>query len=970
VRFSFLVLIVCLVGCFKGDAQNTIGIPAIVNYSRQVYNAGSQNWGMAQDKNGIVYFANNQGLLSFDGTFWRKYSLPNKTIVRSVAIDEDNRIYVGGQSEFGYFITSGNGELSYVSLMPLLPEKAKDFTDVWNICLYQHKIFFRAYRKIFEYDGKKMVVHDGIHWNFLGTSANGLLAFEYDRGLVQYSDNKWIPAVKAGKLSTEINIKAAVAIGKDSTLLATLNHGLFVWYHDTVTSFNSPAIQAITDQNIYGASMLGPDRIALITNLNGCIIIDKKGAFVQRYTKKEGIQNNNILSLMLDRNNNLWLGLDNGIDLILYNNAIKTIFPEPEDKNAGYTSVIYNNRLYLGLASGAYTIPLDDNKDISYTNGRFELVEGSKGQVWNFSMVNGQLLMGHNGGAYIIRDNKASVVDAKTGFWDFQSLGNDLSSPVMIAGTYNGINFYKYNNGVFDNPKVHAHFESARFVVQHRQTIWIAHPFKGLYEVNFNAANQPVANLYADKDHILSANHNKIFQVGQRMVLTTDKGIFEFDDVKNDFVHSAYFEKIFDGPVSYIKEDRYGNLWFCRDKKLGVLDHSSGIPKIIFIPELNNRIQGDGFENISIIDSNNVLIAAEKGFFHLNYSHYKKNRYNLTVLIRNVRSVSNGDSLIFGGYSKSLAAPSLSYALNSLHFESSSTLFGQEQTIEYSYYLEGFDKGWSDWSKKTEKDYTNLPPGHYVFNVKCRNNFDAESPVDSFSFTIAPPWYRRWWAYGLYAVLFAAILYLFYKRQQQKYKKEQHRRLQEQQRKYMEEQKNLRMQHQLALSESDKQIAELRNEKLQAEVQHKNTELASSAMNLVHKVEILSKIKEDLVHFKETALPEKGTKEFQKIIKVIEGELDHAQEWEQFSHHFDNVHTNYLKNLRDFCPDLTASELKLAAYLRLSLSTKEIAQLMNISIRGVETSRYRLRKKLGLTNDEANLYEFLIQITKDKTNPA
>ncbi len=135
-------------------------------------------------------------------------------------------------------------------------------------------------------------------------------------------------------------------------------------------------------------------------------------------------------------------------------------------------------------------------------------------------------------------------------------------------------------------------------------------------------------------------------------------------------------------------------------------------------------------------------------------------------------------------------------------------------------------------------------------------------------------------------------------------------------------------------------------------------------MNLVHKVEILTRIKGDLIQFKETTLAEKGTKEFQKIIKVIDGELNNAQEWEQFAHHFDSVHSNYLKKLKEHCPELSTSELKLAAYLRLNLSTKEIAQLMNISTRGVETSRYRLRKKLGLTNEESNLFSFLTNITK------
>jgi len=186
----------------------------------------------------------------------------------------------------------------------------------------------------------------------------------------------------------------------------------------------------------------------------------------------------------------------------------------------------------------------------------------------------------------------------------------------------------------------------------------------------------------------------------------------------------------------------------------------------------------------------------------------------------------------------------------------------------------------------------------------------------------------------------------------------------EQQKKYDEEQKNLQIQHQLAIAETEKEIAQLRSEKLLAEVDHKNTELATTAMNLVHKVEILTKIKGDLLQFKESVQMEKGTKEFQKIIKLLDGELNSAQEWEQFAVHFDSIHSNYLKKLKDFRPDISTSELKLAAYLRLNLSTKEIAQLMNISVRGVETSRYRLRKKLGLTNDEANLANFLGDITK------
>jgi len=952
-------IVFCTIGA---EAQNTIGIPAIVNYSKQSYGAGSQNWAIAQDARGIMYFANNNGLLSFDGTFWRKYALPNKTIVRSVAVD-GKRVYVGGQAEFGYFEPAANGELVYTSLMNLLPQTAQDFTDVWNICMYEGKVFFRAYRKILELSENRIRVHNGIHWNFLGVSSQGLLAYEYDRGLVRYDRGKWTPALSDTTGLPKLAIKAAVTLSPDSTLLATLSNGLFIYHHQQLSRFRSEAIDAVTGQIIFGAQALKGGHIALITNLSGCLIIDRQGKFVQRLSKKEGVQNNNVLSLMIDRDENLWLGLDNGIDLVLYNNAIKTIFPESEDRNAGYASIVYKDRLYLGLSTGAFTIPLAKLPDLSYTNGNFQAVEGSKGQVWNFAAVNDKLLMCHNNGAFLINGSTTEAIDGKTGFWDFQPLRSKDNTPVVIAGTYNGINFYRYDNGSFVNPKLHAHFESARFVVQHKEKIWIAHPYKGLYQVSYSSEGRTEVAAYTDRLGVLSSNHNKIFPVAGKMILTSDKGIFEFDDGRNDFVHSSEWEDLLGGPVSYLKEDRYGNIWFTRDRKLGVVDRMGGKQRIVLIPELNNKIQGDGFENLLVIDSNNVLIAAEKGFFHLNYADYKKNRLKLNVLIRRVNAIASGDSLIEGGYNVKPLVNSLPYRLHSLHFEASSTLYGQEHTIEYSYFLEGFDEGWSDWVKKTEKDYTNLPPGKYVFRVKCRNNTDNESEAVSYAFRILPPWYRTWWAWSLYILAGAAVLFYLYKQQQLRYKRQQAQKLAQQKRLHEEAQERDRIQHQLELYQSQQQIAELKSQQLQLEVNHKNSELASSAMNLVHKAEILSRIKSDLVQFRETTGIEKGSREFQKIIKLLDGELNQAEEWEQFARHFDHVHTDYLKRLKEICPDLTLSELKLAAYLRLSLSTKEIAQLMNISIRGVETSRYRLRKKLGLTNEEANLYEYLVQIT-------
>jgi len=949
-------------------AQNTIGIPNITNYYKQDYNAGRQNWGIAQDSHGIMYFANNNGLLSFDGTFWRTYLLPNATIVRSLAIDKNDRIYVGGQQEFGYFSPNQHGELEYTDLRKNLQKADNDFADVWAVQIVDQRIYFHSNKKIFEYANGAIKSYTSIYWGFLGYANDQLLAFEYQKGLLYYKNGNWLPRIKKGTLPQGVQLKGVINLGNDSLLLTSIRHGLFILRGDTVTAFETPDIKDIAAKNIFGGCLLSPEKIALITNLGGCFVIDKKGNFIQRLTKSEGIQNNNVQSLFVDRDKNLWLGLDNGIDLISYNNAIKNIFPEPVDRNTGYTSIIHKNKIYLGLATGLYKADLSGSSgDISYAKSSFSLVENSKGQVWNISEVNGELLMGHSQSAFIVNDNKATLLDKRTGFWIFVPLYDSVPSSVIIGGTYNGINFYNYNNGRISISNDQVTFESARYVVKNKNIIWAIHPYKGLYMVSFNEKKQPVVSNYVDKKKILSQNHNHLYRIAGRMVLTTDNGIFEFDNAINDFVPSVYFKKIFgETPIDYLKDDKAGNIWFCSRKRVGVAENVNGTYRLVYLPELDDKIMSNGFENINIIDSNNVLIAAEKGFFHVNYARYKKSSYPLTTLIRMVRVDTKKEEMIFGGYGRPAfddGSPDIVYASNSLHFECSAIIYGQQQITSYSYYLKGFDKEWSAWSRKTEKAYTNLPPGKYTFQVKSRNNVDNESPVASFTFTILPPWYRTWWAYLLYGVVLFAILFWFYKFQQHKYRKREAQKLMQQQLRYAEKQKQLQMLHELQMGKREKEIIQLKNEKLQADIEHKNSQLASTAMNLVRKMEIFSKVKDDLNAFKNNEELKGGSKEFQKIIRLIDSELDVTQEWEQFTEHFDQAHSNFLKKLKEQWPDLTPTELKMAAYLRLNLTSKEIAHLMSISIRGVETGRYRLRKKLGLTSNDTSLYDFLISIT-------
>lgn len=964
---KILATIVLLVFVTVISAQNQVGVPSITNFSKQVYEAGKQTRCIAQDKHGIMYFANDDGLLVYDGTYWNTYQLPNKSIVRSLMIDDD-KIYVGGQQEFGYFRFDDNNSLVYHSLKNLIPPKENEFTDVWNVIKWGNDIFFRSAKRIFWLHNNVIKAYESINWSFLGPTKNLLVAQQFENGLVYFSNGEWLPLPKIDEFKGHsIVVKAITDFSANQSLITTLKDGLYTIQDKEIQKLNSADINSIRLQNLYSACVLDANHTALATNLNGLYSIDNQGKIVQHLTKKQGLQKNNIMYVFADRDKNIWLGLDNGIDLIQHDNAITHINPDNENKSPGYAAIVYKNNLYLGTASGVYRAPLQSTGSLNETTSPFQVIQNSQGQVWGMNVVNDQLLVAHNEGAYVINGNTASPIDETTGFWLFRPLGAKTPAPVMLAGTYNGINLYNYTNGNFVNEKQHTHFESAKFVAMQGDVIWAAHPYKGLYRIYFDTAGKPQNKLYVDKNKILSENHNHVFNVKGKIILTSGQGFFEYDPAIDDFKRSDFYTKVFgNASASYLKEDSQGNIWFIQDKKPGVIDCSDpGQPKVVYIPELNSITMSNGEEFIYPYNNNNVLIGSEEGFYNVNYEKYKNNKRSVNILLRKITASNKKDSVIFGGYiSVNDTASSgeavkfskdISYKYNSVQFEFSSPIY--VASAAYSCRLKGYESEWSAWSRKAEKTYTNLPAGDYTFEVKAKDDLGNVSPVSSFSFTVLPPWYRTTVAYFIYLLLFVYIIHWFYKRQQKKYLLNQKIKLQKQQEKYEAEQQRVQYEHQRVIEKNEREIIQLRNEKLEAEVAHKNTELASNTMTLLQKREVLNKIKDELVPLRELE-SEKEAKSVRKIIRLINDQLETDDDWDRFANYFDKVNNDFLKTLKERYPQLTATDLKLCAYLRINLSSKEIANLLNISIRGVETSRYRLRKKLDLPN-ETGLFDFL-----------
>ena len=951
------------------SCQNTIGLPLIVNYNKSNFHGGSQTWDIGQDKNGLIYFANNEGLISFDGIYWKTYPLPNRTIMRSIAIDKNDRIYAGGQGEIGFFNADIHGFLHYTSLIDFLPKDQRKFADIWDIKISGESVFFRATDRIFEMRNNTFqVFRPKSQWQFMDLSGTNLIAQDKENGLLRYKNDSWVP-LKNNKLIENEIVSGIIAIGNDSSLITTISKKFYLLKNDSILKMDAyDNIKNDTKTgSIYKTRKINSREFVSGTTSEGCLIMNFNGKVVQKISGTEGLQDNNVLCVFLDRDNNIWAGLNNGISLIAYNSAIKYIKPSKSDQLSGFSSQIFNNQLYIGTSDGAYEAPLNfENRDLSFSKSEFSLIKNSNGQVWRLEEVNQQLLMAHNSGTFVIKNNE-SVKISTDATWLFVPTSSVYPSSNILAGTYTGLKMLGFANKTFTNiGNLDGIYESFRFLaIDNDNIIWASHPYRGIYKLELSADQKKyTAKLFTEKDGLPSLLNNHVFKIKSKIVFATEKGVYEFNKATESFIPSPTLTPVFGSlELRYLHEDEDGNIWFCSGKKMGVVHFNEATSNknftITYFPEITGQILS-GFENVYPYNSENIFISSDKGIIHLNYKKYISNKIKLNVLLGTVKTIGKNDSTVFGGYfppEKNLTFQQNDDSIlhfpkssNSFHFEFSSPAFGLQSNIEYSYKLDGYEKEWSAWSLKSEKDYTNLPDGKYTFLIKVHDNLGNESSPIGYTFIINPPFYKTIWAYLCYILLFFLLLHFI--RQWQK------RSLQQQRLKYEEKQKQIIALHNLEIEKNEKEIIKLQNEKLAQEVLLKKKELADASMHLVEREDALARVKEELQKlYKKTG----DNHDVKVALQLVNGIEKNKTNWDQFASHFNEINNDFLKKLKARYPSLTNPDLKVCAYLQLNLVSKEIAQLMNISVRGVESSRYRLRKKLDVPNDES-LTDFLNKI--------
>ncbi len=962
-----IIFLLLVLPSVAGHTQiKDIGLPTIINHQRHAYDASTQNWSVTQCSRGFMYFGNNDGVLEYNGTNWHTYPMPNGSIVRSV-LAAGNAIFAGAYEELGFLAPNERGELAWNSLTHLIPASFRDFDEIWNIYEDdQGRIIFQSFSYIFIYaDDEMQVIQPKSEFGFMHEVGGAFYVVERETGLMRLEHDS-LSLVTDHSIARQQEISCIIPKSRNQFLVGTSSEGVFLWDGQQLSPWDSPINERLKQDNIYSGTRLSDNSYAFGTISNGVFITDAEGNFVQHVNRSKGLQNNTVLALFEDRKNNLWMALDNGIDYIELNSPFSMLNHNFNIESV-YATAVHEGMLYVGTNQGLFGLKLDDISNREVSPPRFQLVAGTEGQVWSLEVIDNTLLCGHNYGSFQVNGFQAREIADIRGFWSFLELPEHDN--LLIAGTFSGlVRLENIDGNWYFLDEIEGFRESSRDVfLDDRGQLWVSHGYKGLFQLETATGFSEVTNvhLYRGEKGLPEALPYNLQEVNGKMAVTTHAGVLTYDHQNDVFVSDADLCQLFEnkGFIDQIYQDDHGNLWYYTYDFMGLMRRlEDGTFRDITAPfERINAFLLPAFQNISILDANNVFIGSQQGLIHYDPAIIHDYQVTEQVSFEKVSFYGKPETRSYAMHSREILENhehmlDLPFASNDVSFIFTAPMYENPGAISFSYKLTGFDPDWSDWDALNVKEYTNLREGDYVFQVKARNAFGMESSVSAFHFSINPPLYRSKTAFAIYALLIMAIIAAnaYYVRK---------RILRIRQREKIRHEKRLARREQIFKEQtalSEKEIMELRNESLATEMQHKNKELANATMHLIQKNKTLTSLKNDLNKLLKSIPadhPEKMS--IQGLLKKVNRELKNEKHWELFNSYFDEVHQDFIARMKEEYEDLSPKELRLCAYLRMNLSTKEIAPLMNISVRGVEISRYRLRKKMNLDH-EVNLTEFLM----------
>jgi AraC family chitin signaling transcriptional activator len=892
-------------------------LPFVENFTKSEYNGDNQVWNVVQGNDHAMYFANNHYFLRYNGIKWERYALPNKTIIRSIFCDGD-RIYCGSYNEFGYWKRI-SGIMKYFSLSEgkRLFEGISDNEEIWKMFKYQGKIYFQSFNELFIYDNntiQKIRFPSQISYCYLIDGE--IYVASVKNGVWLMKGNKFVRKDYWEKLQD--NVVHHIEKHNGRIYIFTKNNGIFIEEGGSLSAWNNPLNSALKDQVIITAKFIDKNTLAIGTGLQGLYIVTLSNGTWKNINRQNALKNNAILSIATDKENDLWLGNDNGICHIEINSPVSVFLDNSGVLGSVYSLSPIGNNYLFATNHGIFTSK----------NGNLEVIPDSQGQVWDIYHSGGQFIIGHNDGTFTYDGRSLKNVNPVNGGWKF------LDSPfdrVLFQANYSGIAVYPDKNNLSDWKTLQGLTKPIRNIGQEiPRELWAADNYRSLYRIRYDAnfITTSIENVSL-KNGISNDYGVKIFSYNGKLLFLIDNNWYVYDRAAGKLTKDGGFNNVFKDISDIIPVD---------DKSFMVV--KGGLLYLILetrdkfvwklIPE--KYYQGKLIiENTKVYKNGNLLLVnLDDGFmsFALNKSNLKVPKVNIEAF-----------------YQQHLIPENVDVKYNeSIEIHAVPEYYGFSRP-DFFYNLNG--KGNFVRMKMGHITLSNLESGKQHLDVYFHDGRKFVK-IAAYKFNVGNPWYFSFWMILFYLVVIALVCYLYYKWNSIRYN--QKLELREEELKHQKDIMEIKLnaENELRIQEYEKHILEL-------EIQSKSSEVAGKSFSIAKQGEVMDNIKKILDN-------ESDIKTARSEIKrAIKTNTINKHEWEAFETNMKQIHNVFISRLIDKYPNLSSKDIRLSIYLKMNLSSKEIAPLMNISFRGVELHRYRLRKKMGLPQ-EINLNKFMLEV--------
>lgn len=925
-----IIVVFITLFAFPCYSNNYKPSPVVINYDKGDYNAAAQNWSVASDADGIVCFANNAGLLFYDGISWKTFSDNRVSRIKSL-LYADGVLYCGGYQEFGFYKYNSHGSLEYTSLSSGLDGWEMRNDEIWTILDLGSCIFFHSFTTSFIYEKESGRVsalpldyftesislsHDGR----LFTSAGRLSVLNPQTGVN-------IPVPHCPFKSRMIS--SLPLDGHD--LIITLSDGIWNYDGREFTRFRTQADDWLRSSGVNRA-MLSSDRIYIGSTQRGCICLDLNGDIIWTADAPRQLLNATVLGMAKDCEGNVWLALDSGLSCVFDNDNLQTIKSFDPPVGAIYSVCHDYPYVYLGTNKGLYVSVIDADGNL----GPCRQEKTIEGNVWDISVFGDQIICGTNTGTYELSAGrvKALLSDIDGGYCIAKGVihGRD----VLVQGTYTSLCIYMLKDDKWTfYDTVDEFIEPIESIdIDFMGNIWAGHSSNGLFRINLERDFKTIASVlrYDSLSDSVSNAKISVNKVLGRTIFTDGELAYTYNDMNDSIVP---FDLLNDSIGSFAGARNICNspdekAWFICESKCAKVDLSQK-DTVRIISVVSDRLMGghyaDNRHNVAFTPDGTSVFALDNalGFVSDAYKGPYMDKDRLKIKAVTLRTKDERESMQID---LAETEPRIDNRFRLISVDYVCPHYCTVSKTSYSYKLEGRDNVWTEVGDLEQINLNWLKAGNYKLILKASSGGINENDIVEWSFKIKPPFYQSLFAELLYLCAIIGLIVIVIG---------------------------------LILRYSTRKAEALQRENLENEIKAKSKLIASTTMNLIRKNEILAQIRQEVTDQKNELGDAYPDRYYRRMLNSIDSHISSEEDWEIFQHNFDRIHSGFFHILKERYPSLTSTDLRFCAYLCLNMTSKDIAAMMNISLKGVEAARYRIRKKVGL-DSSISLTDFLMNL--------